>query len=150
VAHSFTSSLYRCIFSTTGHRRFIDEDLQARLWPFMGGIARNNRMKAMTIGGIGDHVHLLLSIPSTMSIAKSLQLIKGGSSAWVHEMFFERRDFAWQEGYGAFSLGISQVDRTIAYIESHSEHHRRKSFQEEFLAFLKKHHIEYDARYISD
>jgi hypothetical protein len=85
-----------------------------------------------------------------MSIAKALQLIKGGASAWVHETFPDHRGFAWQEGYGAFSLGISQVDRTIAYIESQREHHRRKSFQEEFLAFLKKHHIEYDERYIWD
>jgi REP element-mobilizing transposase RayT len=150
MAHSYTSSLYHCIFSTKGRRRFIDEELQARLWPFMGGIARKNRMKAMTIGGIADHVHILLSIPSTLSIAKAVQLIKGGASAWVHEIFPRHRAFAWQEGYGAFSLGISQVDRTIAYIESQREHHRRKSFQEEFLAFLKKHHIEYDERYIWD
>jgi REP element-mobilizing transposase RayT len=150
VAHSFTSSLYHCTFSTKGRRRFIDGDLQSRLWPFMGGIARKNRMKALTIGGVEDHVHLLLSIPSTMAIAKAIQLIKGGASAWVHEIFHEHRDFAWQEGYGAFSLGISQVDRTIAYIEFQAEHHRHKSFQEEFLAFLKKHRIEYDERYIWD
>jgi REP element-mobilizing transposase RayT len=148
MAHSFTSSLYHCVFSTKERRCLISGDLQARLWPFMGGIARDNRMKAIAIGGVEDHVHLLLSIPSTLAIAEALQLIKGGSSTWVHATFPQHHGFAWQEGYGAFSLGISQVDRTIAYVESQAEHHRRRSFQEEFRAFLKKHGIEYDERYI--
>jgi REP element-mobilizing transposase RayT len=90
----------------------------------MGGIARENRMKTVAIGGVEDHVHLLLSIPSTLAIAKALQLIKGGASKWVHETFPQHHGFAWQEGYGAFSLGIAQVDRTISYIESQAEHHR--------------------------
>ena len=148
MAHSFTSSLYHCVFSTKGRQCSISGDLQARLWPFMGGIARENRMKAIAIGGVEDHVHLLLSIPSTLSIAMALQVIKGGASKWVHETFPQHQGFAWQEGYGAFSLGISQVEGTITYIESQAEHHRRSSFQEEFLAFLKKHGIEYDERYI--
>jgi REP element-mobilizing transposase RayT len=150
MAHSFTSSLYHCTFSTKGRRRLITPELQDRLWPFMGGIARDNRMKALVIGGVEDHVHLLLSLPSTMAIAKAIQLIKGGSSKWVHDSFPQHRDFTWQEGYGAFSIGISQVESTIRYILSQAEHHRRKTFQEEFLAFLKKHGIEYDERYIWD
>jgi REP element-mobilizing transposase RayT len=144
------AGLYHCVFSTKERRSFIDEELQTRLFPFMGGIARENRMKAITIGGVADHVHLLLSLPSTMAVAKALPLIKGGSSAWVHESFPQHRGFTWQEGYGAFSLGISQVDPTITYIESQAKHHRRRSFQEEFLAFLKKHRIPYDERYIWD
>jgi len=150
MAHSFISSLYHCAFSTKGRRRFITADLQARLWPFMGGIARENRMKALVIGGVEDHVHLLLSLPSTLAIAKAIQLIKGGSSRWVHDTFPKLHDFAWQEGYGAFSIGISQVARTIGYIESQVKHHRKRTFQEEFLEFLKKHGIEYDERYIWD
>jgi len=116
----------------------------------MGGVARENQMKAMVIGGVEDHVHLLLSLPSTLAIAKAIQLIKGGSSRWVHETFREHDHFAWQEGYGAFSIGISQVESTGAYIHSQAEHHRRRTFQEEFLAFLKRHGIEYDERYIWD
>jgi REP element-mobilizing transposase RayT len=116
----------------------------------MGGIARENGMKAMGIGGMEDHVHLLLSLPSTVAIAKAIQLIKGGSSKWVHETFPKHQDFGWQEGYGAFSLGISQVDRTRNYIESQAAHHRKQTFQEEFLAFLKKHQMEYDERYLWD
>jgi REP element-mobilizing transposase RayT len=116
----------------------------------MGGIARENRMKAFCIGGIADHVHILVSMPTTLSIAKGVQLIKGGSSAWVHETFPEMQNFAWQEGYGAFSVSVSHLGDTITYIENQEEHHRLKSFQEEYLAFLKKHEIDYDEKYLWD
>jgi putative transposase len=148
MPHSFTSSVYHCTFSTTGRRPLITADLQSRLWPFMGGIARENGVTAKIIGGVEDHVHLLLSLPSTLAIAKALQVIKGGSSKWVYDTFPDLFAFAWQEGYGAFTLGILQMERTIAYIESQAMHHRKQTFQEEFLAFLKKHHIQYDERYI--
>jgi len=105
-------------------------------------------MRCLAVGGTRDHVHILLSLPGTVSIAKALQLIKGGSSKWVHDTFPSCRRFAWQEGYGAFSIGISQVRQTAAYINAQHEHHRMRSFQEEFLAFLKKHGIEYDERYV--
>jgi REP element-mobilizing transposase RayT len=105
-------------------------------------------MKALAIGGTEDHMHILLSLPATLPVAKAIQLIKGGSSKWVHETFPSHKDFAWQEGYGAFSVSISQVEATITYIKTQEEHHRKKTFEEEFLTFLKKHGIEYDERYI--
>jgi putative transposase len=148
VGHSYTSSLFHCVFSTKERRKLITPELQERLWPYLGGIARENRMKALAVGGIEDHVHILLSIPSTLAIAKAVQLIKGGSSKWVHETFSKYRTSAWQEGYGAFSIGISQIDPTVVYIQSQARHHRRKTFQQEFLDFLKKHGIDYDPRYI--
>jgi REP element-mobilizing transposase RayT len=107
-------------------------------------------MRALAIGGVEDHVHLLLSIPSTLSIAKAMQLIKGSSSKWVHDTFSEHVDFEWQEGYGAFTVGISQVSDTRTYIENQLEHHRTKTYQDEFVAFLERHGIEYDPRYIWD
>ncbi len=107
-------------------------------------------MKAIVVGGIEDHVHLLLSLPSTMPVAKGMQLIKGGSSKWIHETFSEGRLFAWQEGYGAFSIGIAQVERTVRYIRSQAEHHSKMTFQEELVRFLKKHGIPYDERYLWD
>jgi REP element-mobilizing transposase RayT len=148
MAHSYISALFHCVFSTKERRKLITNDLQERLWPYMGGIARDNKMKALAVSGIEDHVHLLLSIPSTVSISKAMQLIKGGSSKWVHDTFPEHREFEWQEGYGAFSIGISQVEDTKNYIANQREHHRTKTFQEEFIAFLERHGIEYDPRYV--
>jgi putative transposase len=101
-------------------------------------------MKALCVGGVEDHVHILLTLPSTLAISKAVQLLKGNSSKWIHETFLAQRDFAWQEGYGAFSIGVSGVDDTIKYIQSQPEHHRTRTFTEEFIAFLKKHGLEYD------
>lgn len=91
------------------------------------------------MGGTENHAHILLSLPATMPLAKAVQLIKGASSRWMNEN--HTQDFAWQEGYGAFTVGISQKDHTIAYIRSQTEHHRKRSFEEEFVAFLKKHQV---------
>ena len=124
--------------------------LKERLWPFLGGIARQNKMKAIEIGGVPDHVHVLLSLPSTLSIAKALQFIKGGSSKWVHDTFREHWRFGWQVKYGAFSVSVSQLDKTIRYIRNQEAHHRKMTFQEEFVALLKKHRIAYDERYLWD
>ena len=93
-------------------------------------------------------VHLLLSLPATMAMAKAMQLIKGGSSKWVHETFPKQRPFGWQTKYGAFSVSVSQVDRIVGYIENQETHHRRRTFQEEFIALLRKHRIAYDERYL--
>jgi REP element-mobilizing transposase RayT len=105
-------------------------------------------MKALAIGGTRDHVHALLSLPGMMSFAKAVQLIKGGSSKWINDTFCGQRKFAWQEGYGAFSVSASQVPKTIAYINNQKEHHRKKSFEEEFLELLERHGIEYDQHYV--
>ena len=145
---SYISSCFHCVFSTKERRRLIAPELRDRLWPFLGGIARQNKMKAIEIGGVEDHVHILLSLPSTMAISKALQMIKGGSSKWIHETFPEHRLFAWQEEYGAFSVSVSQLEKTIEYIKGQEAHHRKMTFQEEFLALLKKHRIEYDERYL--
>ena len=147
---SYVSAYCHCVFSTKERRPLMTPALRERLWPFLGGIARQNQMKAIEIGGVADHVHLLLSLPATMPIAKAMQLIKGGSSKWVHETFPEHRLFAWQEKYGAFTVSASRVDSVVAYIRGQEEHHRKQTFQEEFVALLKRHRIEYDERYVWD
>ena len=148
MAHTFVNALFHCVFSTKERRRLITPNLQERLWPFMGGIAREQGFKALAIGGVEDHVHLLLSLSATIPISKAIQMVKGTSSKWVHDTFPKHDLFAWQEGYGAFSIGVSQMEATTAYIRSQPVHHRKKTFQEEFRAFLKKHGIEYDERYV--
>ena len=105
-------------------------------------------MKALSVGGTSEHVHLLLSLSRELSIANAMQSIKGSSSKWLHQTFPQMAGFAWQEGYGAFSIGILQADETCRYIEGQEEHHRTVSFQEEYLAFLKKHNVPYDERYV--
>ena len=147
MSHSFTCNLMHCTFSTKDRYLWISEDLEVRLWPYIGGIARENRMKALAIGGVADHLHALLSLPSTMSFAKAVQLIKGGSSKWIHEEL-RLRKFEWQAGYGAFSVSQSQLKKTIAYINNQKEHHRKRTFEEEFLQLLDKHKIDYDPRYV--
>lgn len=148
MAHSYISCNIHYIFSTKNRNELITPALEERLWAYMGGIAREHKMKALAIGGTGNHAHLLISLPSTLSIAKAIQLIKGGSSNWVHQTFSQHRNFEWQEGYGAFSVSISHLDKTIAYIKNQKEHHKTRTFQEEYLSFLKKNNIAYDERYI--
>jgi REP element-mobilizing transposase RayT len=148
MPHTYASQLIHCVFSTKDRLPVIQPELGPRLHAYLGGIARENKCKAITVGGVADHVHILLSLPSTLSTAAAMQLIKGGSSRWVHENFPGIRGFGWQEGYGAFSIGISQIDATVAYIAGQEEHHRTVSFQDEFRAFLRRHGIEWDERYI--
>lgn len=147
---SYVSSCFHCVFSTKERRPLITPALQQRLWPFLGGIARQNRMTQIIAGGTEDHVHILLSLPATMPVSKAMQLIKGGSSKWIHETFPDLRQFAWQEKYGAFSVSVSQLETIIKYIKNQKEHHRKRSFQDEFLMLLKKHRIEFDERYLWD
>ena len=144
--HSFTNCLLLCVWATKERRPLITSDLQPRLWSYLGGIARENKMKALAVGGVADHVHALISLPSTLSIAKAVQLLKGNSSKWIHETFPMSRDFEWQEGYGAFSIGISGMADTTDYIHNQPEHHRIRSFAEEMTLFLNRHGMEYNER----
>jgi len=147
MSHTFCSSLFHCVFSTRERTKVIVPDLQERLWAYMGGIARENGMTALAAGGTEDHAHILLSLPSSLTIAEGMQGIKSGSSRWLHESC-GLTGFEWQKGYGAFSIGCSQVDATVAYIARQKEHHQKRDFQAEFLVILKQHGIEYDPRYV--
>jgi putative transposase len=115
MAHTYSSLLFHCVFSTKERRKIIPEEPQERLWAYMGGIAREHEMKALAIGGTDDHAHILLSLPSSKAIATAMREIKAGSSRWMHESC-KLPDFEWQEGYGAFSVGQTQIEATVAYI----------------------------------
>src|SRR5260221_1634577 len=148
MAHTFSSLSIHCIFSTKMRIPILSPEIRERLWPYLGGIAKQNGIKPACIGGVADHIHLLLSLPTTIAIAKAIQLIKGASSAWVHDTFRELPNFAWQEGYGAFSVSVSHLSETIEYIKNQAEHHRTRTFQEEYLAFLKKHNLQFEEKYL--
>lgn len=150
MANSYTQILIHYIFSTKKREKLIIPKVEKRIWQYMGGIAQKNKIIPYSIGGVEDHVHLLLSLPKTIAISEAIKLIKGGSSLWIHSEFPELKDFAWQEGYGAFSIGYSGLNNVKRYIENQKEHHRRKTFKEEYLAFLKKYNVPYDERYIWD
>ncbi|MEP6924278.1 MAG: IS200/IS605 family transposase [Pyrinomonadaceae bacterium] len=148
MAHSFTNQLLHCVFSTKERRPLIMTELASRLYPYLGGIAREHKMKLLAVGGMPDHIHLLLSLPSALSVAKAMQLIKGNSSKWIHETFAEHRLFEWQEGYGAFSIGVDGIERTISYINNQAQHHQKRDYKSEFVVFLQRNHIEYEERFV--
>ena len=144
--HPYVSQIVHCVFSTKERLNSIRDQIRPELWSYIGGIARTNHMKAIAIGGTSNHVHVLLSLPATIPLAKAMQLIKGGSSKWLHEKTGSR--FQWQEAYGAFTVSISQVKPTIDYINSQAEHHAHRNYEDEFREFLRKHGIAYDDKYI--
>lgn len=148
MSHSYTCLMTHAVFSTKDRAPFIAGPFGERLLPYLGGIARELGGKALTIGGMADHVHLLLSLPPTLCVADVLRDLKANSSRWIHETWAERGDFAWQIGYGAFSVSESAREAVTRYIQQQESHHRRMTFQEEFIALLKKHGIDYDERYI--
>ena len=148
VAHSFVACNIHYVFSTKNRANAIFTDMRQRLWSFIGGIARHNGILARAVGGTDNHVHILASIPATMPVAKAVQLIKGGSSKWVHETFRNASDFAWQEGYGAFSVSASGLSAAAEYIARQDQHHRNRSFEEEYVELLRKHGIEFEEQYI--
>jgi putative transposase len=144
--HSFTSCLVHCVWSTKNRAPLLDSNVRDRLWPYLGGIARDNKIKALAVGGVADHVHILVSVPATLSVAKAIQLLKGNSSKWIHETFPKLHSFEWQEGYGAFSIGISAIAATASYIHAQEAHHRTRTFREEFGLMLTKHHLDFEER----
>ena len=148
MAHTFTNLLTHAIFSTKDRAPSLNVELTEQLFPYMIGILRELKAKTLAINGVEDHVHLLFALPPSLSVADTMRVLKTNSSRWVHETWATRRAFGWQTGYGAFSVSQSNIVSVIVYIRGQEEHHRRATFQEEFIVFLKKHGIEYDERYI--
>jgi putative transposase len=148
MAHTFINLLTHIIFSTKHRAPQIDQELKSQLLVYMGGIVREIRGVALLINGTADHVHLLVRLPATVALADILRVIKTTSSRWVHEKWSTRSDFAWQTGYGAFSVSQSNAEVVLRYIANQEEHHRKISFQQEMVTYLRRNKIEYDERYI--
>jgi len=150
MANSYTKIYIHFVFCTKYREPLIRPEFELRIWKYIGGIARSNNMNALRVGGVADHIHALISIPSTITIAKAIQLIKGGSSKWINDHFFEHRSFRWQKGYGAFSVSESGVPSVIRYIANQKKHHKTKTFKREYRALLEKYNVDYDERYVFD
>lgn len=148
MSHSYSSNRIHVVFSTRNRERRIRPDLQPKLWAYIAGVARNHEFETAMVGGVEDHAHTLLILHAALPLAKAIQLMKGVSSKWLNESGDAGKDFAWQEGYGAFSVSASHTDAVIEYIQNQAIHHAKRNFEEEFLGLLKRHGIEYDPRYV--
>jgi REP element-mobilizing transposase RayT len=148
MAHTFTHLLVHLIFSTKDRQPLIDEHAGPRLFAYMGGILREIGCHPVLINGPADHVHALTTVPPTRALSDLMRLLKTNSSRWVHDEFPHLKHFAWQTGYGAFGVSRSNADEVERYVASQQEHHRHVTFQEEFEAFLKRHGVAYDPRYV--
>jgi putative transposase len=148
MANTYTSLNFHFVFSTKNRENMIDSKIKSRLYDYLAGIARENKMTPLAIGGTGNHVHLLLSISPVVNISKCIQVIKAGSSKWVHEEFPKRSGFAWQLGYSGFSVSPRNIQNVMNYIENQEEHHRLRSFEEEYIGFLKESGIDYEEKYV--
>jgi REP element-mobilizing transposase RayT len=145
---TFTNVLLHTIFSTRERAPLLAEPIRAEVHAYLGGILREIRSTPIMINGTADHVHLLMTLPSDMAIAECLRLLKTNSSRWVKEKWPERRSFAWQSGYGAFSMSESRRASVIRYVQNQEKHHRKVTFKDEFLTFLRKHGVDFDERYV--
>jgi putative transposase len=150
MAQSLSSILVHLIFSTKNREPLIRPSVEPRVHEFMAGIFRDLQCPALTIGSMPDHVHILFSLARTISICDVVEDVKKRSSKWIKTLGPEFDAFYWQLGYGAFSIGQSGVDETRHYIDNQAEHHRVRSFQDEFRAFLGKYEVEFDERYVWD
>ena len=148
MANNYTSLHYHVLFSTKNRHPWIVPELENRVWSFIGGIAGRHKMTALQVGGVEDHIHALVTAPPTIAPCQIAQFLKGGSSEWIHQEFPLLKKFGWQDGYAALTVSKSNIPTVIKYIQNQREHHRRKTFQEEYLEFLRANGIEYDERYL--
>jgi REP element-mobilizing transposase RayT len=137
--HSFVYLVVHVVFSTRDRAPHLTPELSGRMFPYMAGIVKALQGVPFIVNGPADHVHLLLSLPAGVSISEMLRVLKANSSRWVHEQFPELRSFGWQSGYGAFSVSCSRLDEVKKYIAGQQAHHRKVSFEGEFLSLLRKH-----------
>ncbi len=148
MSHTYSSNRVHVVFSTKGRQKCLPDDFRPKLWAYMAGVAHRHGFEAAQVGGVGDHVHALLVIPPGMPVAKAVQTVKGCSSKWINDARTGERNFAWQEGYGAFSVSASQTASVMEYIANQAAHHEKRSYEEEFLELLKRYGIEYDPAHV--
>ena len=150
MPHSLANVLIHLIFSTKDYLRFIRSEIETELHSYLAAVCNATGCRAHQVGGCEDHIHILFSLSRTVSISALAETVKKGSSKWLKTKGRHYSHFAWQPGYGAFSIGQSGFSATKDYILGQKEHHRRRTFKEEFLDFLAKYEVEYDERYVWD
>ena len=145
MSHTYFQNVMHVVFSTKERRRMIPHNMKERLWSYTAGICKRQKVFVHAIGGMEDHIHLLLQFPATIAISEAIKTIKANSSGWMSD---EIGKFTWQEGYGAFSVSKSNMPAVIRYIQNQENHHRKMTFEDEFIELLERHGIEYDPKYV--
>jgi len=145
MSHSYVQNHLHVVFSTKDREKLIPKPMQPRLWSYVAGIARNHGFLVIANGGMEDHVHLLILLPAILPLAKAIALLKANASKWMSE---HETEFAWQQGYGAFGVSKSNIDAVVRYIDNQETHHRKMSFEDEFIGLLNKHGMEFDPKYV--
>ena len=148
MAQSLAKIAVHVVFSTKNRKPLLSAAVQNDLFAYMVGILDSLDCVTLAVNGTEDHVHVLIVMSKTISLSKMLEEMKGGSSRWLNGRAATKTHFAWQAGYGAFSVSESQIPKVAAYITEQEEHHRKRSFQDELILLLKNHKIEFDERYL--
>jgi REP element-mobilizing transposase RayT len=145
MSHSYAQTVIHVVFSTKDRRKTISSEFQPRLWSYAAGICKRQGIFLHGVGGMGDHIHLLIQIPPTIALANAILTIKSNSSRWAHE---EGQKLAWQKGYAAFSVSASNIPAVVQYIQNQQAHHRKMSFEEEFVTLLRKHGVAFEPKFV--
>jgi putative transposase len=148
MAHTYTSLLTHIIFSTKERFPSLDAEIRDEVEKYVCGVGRNIGVKMIAVKSVVDHAHMLVEVPASMPVSEVVGKLKANTSRYIHEKDPARSKFAWQQGYGAFSVGRSGVDDVVRYIANQEEHHRKRTFQEEYLEFLARYQIAYDEKYV--
>ena len=148
MTHSFRVHFFHLVWSTKQRQRWITEEVQLRLYAYLGGIVRNHGGQLLEIGGMPDHIHMLIQQSTLDKFSHQIRDLKANSSLWTHQTFSHLKDFAWQEGYGSFSVSYSAVEKVREYIQNQEEHHKTMTFEEEYLKLLKYFGVKYDERFV--
>ncbi|MBA3602490.1 MAG: IS200/IS605 family transposase [Parachlamydiaceae bacterium] len=148
MTHTYRVHQFHLVWSTKNRQNWIEKSYQNRLYDYIGGIIKEHRGILLEIGGIANHVHLLISLSNLDHYSGLIRDVKAGSSRWVHKMIPASREFEWQEGYGSFGVQFANIESVKRYIQNQEEHHRNRTFEEEYVDFLNMHNISYDPRYI--
>jgi len=149
MANTNSSLFYHLVFSTKNRRKLIRQDIESRVWQYIGGISRKNGFVAIQVGGIDDHIHVLVMAPPKMEPSKIAKLIKGGSSRWIHQEFPDLATFAWQDGFSVFTVSLSIVPKVDSYIRDQRRHHSKIAFEDEYMKLLILHEIDLvDTRFV--
>ena len=149
MPQSYTNLIYHIVFSTKNRQPLINDNVKSRLYDYIGGTIRKQGGVALAINGVEDHVHVLAKLRPDKSVSAVLRDLKANSSGWLHDVFPELKDFSWQNGYGAFTVSASEVEKVKEYIANQEIHHRKSgSFRDEFLKMLTANEIEFDEKYL--